>query len=79
MFPTVRSSTWWAKPFGQGLAEFWLDCHDDRTILMHPDNKYGARVMHPPFADDIYDLLDPMLSLYRYILIGAPPLRPAAA
>lgn len=60
-------------PHGDGLAEYWEDCHDDRTILVHPDNRFGARVMHPSMADDIYELLDPMLSLYRYILIGEPP------
>jgi hypothetical protein len=26
--------------------------------------------MHPRSADDIWELFDPMLSLYRYILIG---------
>jgi hypothetical protein len=28
--------------------------------------------MHPMVADDIYELLDPMLSLYRYLLLGEP-------
>jgi len=66
------------KIFGEGLAEYWQDCHDDRTILVHPDNRFGARVMHPGSADDIYELLDPMISLYRYILIDESPPRPSA-
>ncbi len=57
---------------GDALAEFWEDCHDDRNMLIHPDSDLGAYALHPMVADDIYELLDPMLSLYRYILIGEP-------
>jgi hypothetical protein len=35
--------------------------------------------MHPAFADDIYQVLDPMIPLYRYILIGELPHPPGAA
>lgn len=61
--------------YGEGLAEYWRDCHDDRNALLHPDSIFGAYVMHPMVADDIYELLDPMQSLYRYLLLGE--LRPA--
>lgn len=61
-----------AKTFsqGEGLVEFWQDRRDDRNMLIHPDSDAGAHVMLPMLADDIYELLDPMVSLYRYILIG---------
>ena len=51
---------------------YWEDCRDDRNIVIHPDCDLGAQVMHPRSADDIYELFDPMLSLYRYILLGKP-------
>jgi hypothetical protein len=55
---------------GDALVDFWQDCRDDRNIVFHPDCHLGPQVMHPRSADDIYEMLDPMLSLYRYILIG---------
>ncbi len=57
---------------GDALVEYWEECRDDRNIVMHPDCDLGPEVMHPPYADDIWELFDPMLSLYRYILIGKP-------
>jgi hypothetical protein len=66
VFDFVRST------FGEELADYWAETHDDRTILLHPDNRLGAEVFHPQLANDIYELLDPMLSLYRYILLGVP-------
>jgi hypothetical protein len=56
--------------FGDALVDFWDDCRDDRNIVIHPDADLGPQVMHPPYADDLYDMFDPMLSLYRYIIIG---------
>lgn len=58
--------------YGDALAEYWEDAHDDRNALLHPDNDFSPYVIQPMLADDIYELLDPMLSLYRYILIGDP-------
>jgi hypothetical protein len=58
--------------YGEPLVEYWQDCHDDRNSLLHPDSDMGAYVMHPMSVDDIWELFDPMLSLYRYILIGEP-------
>jgi len=55
---------------GDALVDFWDDCRDDRHIAIHPDCDLGPEVMHPPWADDLYEMFDPMLSLYRYILIG---------
>lgn len=56
--------------YGDALVDFWDDCRDDRHIVIHPDCDLGPDVMHPPWADDHYEMFDPMLSLYRYILIG---------
>ena len=61
--------------YGDALAEYWQDARDDRNALLHPANDFSPYVIQPMFADDIMELLDPMLSLYRYILIGDP--RPA--
>lgn len=58
--------------YGDALVDYWEDCRDDRHIVIHPDCDLGAEVMHPRNADDIYELFDPMLSLYRYILLGKP-------
>jgi hypothetical protein len=55
---------------GDALVAYWEDCRDDRNIVIHPDCYLGPEVMHPRSADDIWELFDPMLSLYRYILIG---------
>jgi hypothetical protein len=60
--------------YGDALVEYWEDCRDDRNVVIHPDCHLGPEVMHPRSADDIWELFDPMLSLYRYILIGT--LRP---
>jgi hypothetical protein len=56
--------------YGEPLVDYWQDCRDDRNIVIHPDADLGPEVMHPKHADDIWELFDPMLSLYRYILIG---------
>jgi hypothetical protein len=40
-------------------------------MLLHPDCELGAHAILPMTADDVYELMGPMLSLYRYILIGA--------
>jgi hypothetical protein len=58
--------------YGDGLADYWKDAHDDRNALLHPDNDFSPYVIQPMLADDIYELFDPMVSLYRYILIGEP-------
>jgi hypothetical protein len=58
--------------YGDGLVEFWQDRRDDRNNLMHPDSHFGPHVIQPMIADDVYELLHPMLSLYRYLLIGDP-------
>jgi hypothetical protein len=65
-----------AFSYGEALADYWQDAHDDRNALLHPDNDFSPYVIQPMSADDIYELFDPMLSLYRYILIGDP--RPAS-
>jgi hypothetical protein len=57
---------------GEGLAEYWMDTHDDRNALLHPDNDFSPYVIQPMWVDDICELFDPMLSLYRYILLGEP-------
>jgi hypothetical protein len=57
---------------GDALVEYWEDCRDDRNIVIHPDCRLGPQVMHPRSADDIWEVFDPMLSLYRYILTGRP-------
>lgn len=57
---------------GDALVEYWEDCRDDRNVVIHPDCTLGPQVMHPRSADDIWELFDPMLSLYRYLLIGQP-------
>jgi hypothetical protein len=57
---------------GDALVGYWEDCRDDRNIVIHPACRLGPQVMHPRSADDIWELFDPMLSLYRYILIGKP-------
>jgi hypothetical protein len=56
--------------YGEDLAEYWKDCHDDRNALLHPDSDFGAYVMHPMDVDAIYEMFDPMLSLYRFLLLG---------
>lgn len=61
--------------YGDALAEYWEDAHNDRNALLHPDNDFSPYVIQPMFADDIVELFDPMLSLYRYLLLGEP--RPA--
>lgn len=58
--------------YGDALAEFWIDARDDRNIVVHPDCYLGPEVMHPPYADDLMELFGPMLSLYRYIMLGIP-------
>jgi hypothetical protein len=60
---------------GSALVEFWQDRREERNLLMHPDSHSGPHVIAPMCADDIYELWDPMLSLYRFLLIG--DLRPA--
>ncbi len=62
--------------YGDALAEYWQDAHDDRNALLHPANDFSPYAIQPMSADDILELFDPMLSLYRYLLIGDP--RPAA-
>jgi hypothetical protein len=61
--------------YGDPLVKYWQECRDDRNMLIHPDCDLGSHVMPPMSHDDIWELLDPMLSLYRYILLGQP--RPA--
>ena len=61
--------------YGEGLAEYWEDVHDDRNALLHPANDFRPYVIQPMSADDVLELYDPMLSLYRFLLIGDP--RPA--
>ena len=56
--------------FGTALSEFWQERRDDRNMLLHPDNDISSDVIPPLSADDIFELFDPMLSLYRYLLIG---------
>lgn len=58
--------------FGDALADYWQDAHDDRNALLHPDNDFSPYAIQPMSADDIVELFDPMLSLYRYILLGEP-------
>ena len=55
---------------GEGLAEYWQDAHDDRNALLHPDNDFSPYVVQPMHVDDIWELFDPMISLYRYVLLG---------
>ena len=56
--------------YGDVLADYWEDAHDDRNALLHPDNDFSPYVIQRMLADDIYELFDPMVSLYRYLLIG---------
>jgi len=56
--------------YGDALAEFWRDAHGNRTALLHPANEFSPYAIQPMSADDILELFDPMLSLYRYILLG---------
>ena len=56
--------------YGESLVEYLRDCRDNRNILFHPHNYFGEYVMAPLTADDVMELFDPMLTLYRYILIG---------
>jgi hypothetical protein len=58
---------------GDALADYWQDAHDDRNALLHPANEFSPHVIQPMSADDIYELFEPMLSLYRYILLGGLP------
>lgn len=62
--------------YGDALAEYWENAHDDRNALLHPDNDFSPYVIQPMSADDIIELFDPMLSLYRYLLLGE--LRPVS-
>jgi hypothetical protein len=55
---------------GGALVEFWQDRRAERNLLMHPDSHSGPYVIAPMSADDVYELWDPMLSLYRFLLIG---------
>jgi len=57
---------------GRGLAEFWREAHDDRNALLHPDNDFSPYAIQPMWVDDIWELFDPMLSLYRFILLDEP-------
>lgn len=57
---------------GEALAEYWQDAHDDRNALLHPDNDFSPYVIQPMSADDVWELFDPMLSIYRYILLDEP-------
>ncbi|MGI8782798.1 MAG: hypothetical protein ACR2L2_04000, partial [Acidobacteriota bacterium] len=59
-----------AFPYGDSLVEVWTDARDDRNIVVHPDCYLGPEVMHPPYADDLLELFGPMLSLYRYLMLG---------
>jgi hypothetical protein len=54
-------------PHGESLAQFWRDTHDDRNDLLHPDGPYAIL---PMSADDLYELPEPLLALYRYLLLG---------
>lgn len=58
--------------YGEALANYWEEAHDDRNALLHPDNPDAPYVIHPMSVDDIWELFDPMLSLYRFILLGEP-------
>jgi hypothetical protein len=55
---------------GEALAQYWYEAHGDRNELMHPDNPDSPYAIHPISADDIWELFDPMLTLYRYIMLG---------
>ncbi len=55
---------------GESLAEFWRETHGDRNALLHPDNDFSPYAIQPMSVDDIWELFDPMLTLYRYILLG---------
>jgi hypothetical protein len=57
--------------YGGALVEFWRDRRDDRNLLLHPDSFLGPYAIAPMRADDVYELLGPVLSLYRFLLIGA--------
>jgi hypothetical protein len=56
--------------YGDALTEYWRDVYDDRTMVLHPDNRVGNHAIPPLSADDVLELFDPMLSLYRFVLIG---------
>ena len=56
--------------YGEALVDFWRDRRDDRNLLLHPDSNDGPHAFAPMCADDVLELFDPMLSLYRFILIG---------
>ena len=61
--------------YGSALSEFWQERRDDRNMLLHPHNDISSDVIPPMHADDIVELFDPMLSLYRYLLIGTQRLQ----
>jgi hypothetical protein len=49
--------------YGEALADYWQEAHDDRNALLHPANDFSPYVIQPMSADDILELFDPMLSL----------------
>ena len=57
-------------PYGDSLVDVWTDARDDRNIVVHPDCYLGPEVMHPQYADDLLELFGPMLTLYRYVMLG---------
>ena len=69
-FDAVHDFLAGAFSYGEALVEFWRDRRDDRNVLLHPDSNDGPHTFAPMCADDVLELFDPMLSLYRFILIG---------
>jgi hypothetical protein len=56
---------------GKALVEFWTDRRFDRNMLLHPVSELGGHVIPPMSVDDVWELVHPMHSLYRFLLLDA--------
>ncbi|HEX6036524.1 hypothetical protein [Longimicrobium sp.] len=57
-------------PTGESFAEVLQTDYENRIMMIHPNSRFGEYWAPPVHADEAYELLDSLVHLYRYILLG---------
>ena len=55
---------------GGALVDFLRDTYDLRTMLVHPSSRFGEYWAPPMQADDVFEIIEWLVPLYRHILTG---------
>lgn len=57
-------------PTGESFADVLEADYDNRITMVHPSSRFGEYWAPPVHADEAYELIDSLVHLYRYILLG---------